>query len=96
MISYQSVAYHSIGHLRSTLIKKLQHALDTIKVLKGIIPICASCKKIRDDKGYWNQLENYFEQHSTALFSHSLCPNCMDEIYGKDDWYMELKDHDKK
>ncbi|MCP4024624.1 MAG: PAS domain-containing protein, partial [Desulfobacteraceae bacterium] len=76
---------------REELIKKLNCALKDVKTLGGLIPICSSCKKIRDDKGYWNQLESYFEQHSTALFSHSLCPGCMDEIYGKDDWYIEMK-----
>jgi len=81
---------------REELIEKLNKAVKDVKTLGGLIPICSSCKKIRDDKGYWNQLENYFEQHSTALFSHSLCPGCMDEIYGKDDWYMELKDKKDK
>ncbi len=76
---------------REKLIKRLNDAIKDVKTLGGLIPICSSCKKIRDDKGYWNQLENYFEQHSTALFSHSLCPGCMDEIYGGDSWYMELK-----
>ncbi len=81
---------------REELIKQLNKAVKDVKTLGGLIPICSSCKKIRDDKGYWSQLENYFEQHSTALFSHSLCPGCMDEIYGKDDWYMELKDKKDK
>ena len=81
---------------REKLILKLNKALKDVKTLGGLIPICSSCKKIRDDKGYWSQLENYFEQHSTALFSHSLCPDCMDEIYGKDDWYIELKENKNK
>ena len=79
---------------KEKLIKRLNEALKDVKTLGGLIPICSSCKKIRDDKGYWNQLEAYFEQHSTALFSHSLCPGCMDEIYGGDAWYMELKEND--
>lgn len=66
---------------RDQLIKKLQHALDTIKVLKGIIPICASCKKIRDDKGYWTILENYLKAHSEAIFSHGICPDCSEKLY---------------
>jgi PAS domain S-box-containing protein len=81
---------------REELITKLNGALKDVKILGGLIPICSSCKKIRDDKGYWNQLESYFEQHSRALFSHSLCPGCMDEIYGNDDWYIELKDNKPK
>ena len=56
-------------------------ALQEIKTLSGLLPICASCKKIRDDKGYWNQIENYIEQHSDAQFSHSLCPECLEEHY---------------
>jgi hypothetical protein len=66
---------------REKLIKKLQDALDKIKVLRGIIPICASCKKIRDDKGYWNQIESYIKEHSDADFSHSICPDCAKKLY---------------
>ena len=58
------------------------------------MPICASCKKIRDDKGYWNQIEGYIETHSDASFSHGLCPECMDNIYGNEGWYKKVdKDH---
>lgn len=71
----------TIENDRKQLIKKLQHALDTIKVLKGIIPICASCKKIRDDKGYWNILETYLKEHSEAIFSHGICPDCSEKLY---------------
>ncbi|MFT5697746.1 MAG: hypothetical protein ACI8ZB_000600 [Desulforhopalus sp.] len=64
--------------------KNLQKALDEIEVLKGIIPICAYCKKIRDDEGIWNQLESYVRSHSSAEFSHGICPECykkqLDEI----------------
>ena len=59
----------------------LQHALNEIKTLKGIIPICASCKNIRDDKGYWNQIESYIHDHTEAEFSHSLCPDCVKKLY---------------
>ncbi len=61
---------------RSKLIENLTNSLKKVKLLKGLLPICASCKKIRDDKGYWKQLEEYIESHSDALFSHSLCPKC--------------------
>jgi len=64
-------------------------ALARIKVLNGLIPICASCKKIRDDKGYWNQLENYIHEHSEATFSHGVCPECAEKLYGK--YYTKLK-----
>ena len=58
------------------LIAKLQEALAEIKTLKGFIPICASCKKIRDDEGYWNQLEAYISKRTDAVFSHGMCPDC--------------------
>jgi len=61
---------------------ELQKALSEIKTLSGLLPICASCKKIRDDTGYWNQLELYIRNHSQAEFSHSICPTCADKLYG--------------
>jgi len=54
---------------------------DEIKVLKGFLPICASCKKIRDDKGYWNQIESYLRDHSEVEFSHGICPDCVEKLY---------------
>jgi len=54
----------------------LQSALDEIKTLRGILPICSYCKKIRDDKGYWNQIESYIHKHSGTEFSHGICPEC--------------------
>jgi len=66
---------------REKLIAELQTALQKVKLLSGLVPICAACKKIRDDKGYWNQLEEYIEDHSQAMFSHGLCPECMKKLY---------------
>ena len=60
---------------------RLQEALDNVKVLHGLIPICSSCKKVRDDKGYWNQLEQFLQAHSGASFSHGLCPDCLHKLY---------------
>ncbi len=60
---------------------KLRLALEEVDKLSGLIPICASCKKIRDDKGYWNQIESYIESHSLASFSHSICPGCSKKLY---------------
>jgi len=60
---------------------KLKEALAEIKVLKGIIPICAGCKKIRDDQGFWHQVEVYIHEHSDAEFTHGFCPDCMKEYY---------------
>ncbi len=68
-------------HEKDRLIGRLQAALDKVKVLSGLIPICASCKKIRDDKGFWNQLENYISTHSDAIFSHGICPDCTQKLY---------------
>lgn len=59
----------------------LQRQLKEIKVLKGFLPICASCKKIRDDKGYWTQVEKYVADHSEAKFSHGICPDCAKKLY---------------
>jgi len=61
---------------KEKLIAELQTALKEIKVLRGILPICSSCKKIRDDKGYWNLIESYIQSHSEAEFSHCICPDC--------------------
>ena len=59
----------------------LQDALAEVKTLSGLLPICANCKKIRDDKGYWNQIEVYIRDHSEADFSHSICPECAKKLY---------------
>jgi len=66
---------------KGKLILDLQEALATIKTLHGILPICASCKKIRDDKGCWTQIESYIREHSTAEFSHGICPDCAKKLY---------------
>lgn len=66
---------------RERLNVELKVALDSIKTLKGLIPICAGCKKIRDDKGFWNHLEQYVEEHSDASFSHGLCPECFRKYF---------------
>ncbi len=72
---------------REKLIGELQEALGRVKTLSGLLPICSECKKIRDDKGYWNQIEVYVRDHSEADFSHGICPECMDNLYGDQDWY---------
>lgn len=66
---------------REQLIAELKQALAKVKTLSGLLPICASCKKIRDDRGYWNKLEVYIEQYSEAEFSHGLCPDCVCRLY---------------
>jgi PAS domain S-box-containing protein len=66
---------------REELIAKLKKALTEVKTLRGFLPICSACKKIRDDKGYWNQIESYVREHSEAEFSHSICPECLHKLY---------------
>lgn len=66
---------------KSVVIAELKKALEEIKTLSGFLPICASCKKIRDDKGYWNQIEVYISEHSEAEFSHGICPACVQKLY---------------
>ena len=66
---------------RETLVAQLENALAKVKTLRGLVPICASCKNIRDDKGFWHQVEAYVRDHSDAVFSHSICPNCADKLY---------------
>jgi PAS domain S-box-containing protein len=68
---------------RERMIAELKEALANVKTLRGLIPICASCKKIRDDKGYWRQVEVYVRDHSEAEFSHGVCPECMKTLYGR-------------
>jgi len=66
---------------REALVKKLQTTLDEIKILKGILPFCSYCKKIRDDKGYWEQVDVYIHKYSDADISHGICPECLKEHY---------------
>ncbi|HZC81440.1 MAG TPA: hypothetical protein VE222_06925 [Nitrospiraceae bacterium] len=66
---------------RERLFQELQDALGKIKTLRGLLPICSSCKKIRDDQGYWNQIELYIHEHTDAQFSHGLCPECFKKLY---------------
>ena len=65
--------------------RELEDARSKIKILGGIIPICMHCKKIRDDEGYWNKLEQFITEHSEAQFSHSICDACMEKFYPDDD-----------
>ena len=66
---------------REKLIEELQEALANAKTLRGLLPICSSCKKVRDDRGYWSQIESYLGAHSEAAFSHSICPECEKKLY---------------
>lgn len=70
--------------MRATLADKVQElalALEQVKTLRGIVPICANCKNVRDDQGYWNRVETYIREHTEAEFSHAVCPDCMKKLY---------------
>jgi hypothetical protein len=66
---------------RERLIRELQDTLAKVKQLSGMLPICSSCKKIRNDKGYWSQVEVYIRDNSEAEFTHGICPECMKKLY---------------
>jgi len=66
---------------RDQVIRELKKTLSEVKTLRGFLPICSNCKKIRDDKGYWNRIEAYIQEHSEAQFSHSICPECAKKLY---------------
>lgn len=78
----ESVSNQITGAIANAQIfKELKKAMTQVKRLSGLLPICASCKKIRDDKGYWKQIESYIRNHSEADFSHGMCPECMKRLY---------------
>ncbi|MBU0613739.1 PAS domain S-box protein [Patescibacteria group bacterium] len=84
---YTRAIFHDITERRQAeeekekLISELQKSLNEVKTLSGLLPICSWCKKIRDDKGYWSQVENYIGKHSEIAFSHGVCPDCMKKHY---------------
>ncbi|WP_291329793.1 hypothetical protein [Desulfovibrio sp. UCD-KL4C] len=89
LLSLVSIIY--IGKILSenkNLIEKQQQNINT---LQDLLPICSSCKKIRDDEGYWRELETYIEARTNSQFSHGLCENCADELYGDQEWYKKRK-----
>ncbi len=72
---------HRIDREKEKLTRELKAALEKVKLLSGLLPICFNCKRIRNDKGYWIQIEQYISEHSEAEFSHGLCPQCIRELY---------------
>lgn len=75
------VLIKNIEEEQRALAVSLQNALDNVKILKGMLPICANCKKIRDDDGYWKQIEIYITENSDTQFSHGICPDCVRKLY---------------
>lgn len=92
--SFQDITDRKNAELeRDILLEELKSALSKVKLLSGFLPICASCKKIRDDKGYWNQIESYIRDHSEAEFSHSICPDCAKKLYSDFMDHLNNDDH---
>jgi hypothetical protein len=81
LILFSIFTHKRIESEKEMLIVELQDALANIRKLKGLLPICASCKKIRNDEGYWEQMEVYIRDHSDAEFSHGICPDCIEKLY---------------
>lgn len=81
---FESIMILMVGFI---CIKSTLGLLSKIRVLEGLLPICSSCKKIRDGENGWQQIETYIEQRSNASFTHGLCQDCMDKLYGDQEWY---------
>lgn len=76
---------------KEILIHKLEKAIAEVHTLSGLLPICSQCKNIRDEKGYWKKIEAYIEENSDAQFSHALCEQCAEDLYGNEKWYKKFK-----
>ena len=81
VIGESEMARKKVEAIREQLIIELNNSEKKIKTLSGLLPICASCKKIRNDEGYWEQIETYVSEHTEADFSHSICPDCAKRLY---------------
>jgi hypothetical protein len=71
----------SIDRLNASLERRVAEALADVKALRGLIPICSACRRIRDDQGFWSHLEEYLSKHSEAMLSHGICPECARKLY---------------
>lgn len=90
ILSYEKDIQNYTSHLLKEK-EKTEQALAEVRQLRRLLPICSNCKKIRDDQGYWNHLELFIETRSDASFSHGICPECSDKLYGSQDWYQRMK-----
>ncbi len=73
---------------------ELAEAFSEIKILRGILPICSKCKKIRDDEGFWKEVSGYLAEHTGAKFSHGICPECIEQLYRSESWYKDEQEND--
>ena len=94
LLSLLSIVY--LGMILSGKSQLIQEQKNSINTLKNLLPICAKCKKIRDDEGYWKEIDSYIESHTDSKFSHGLCEECSDKLYGNEAWYQEMKMKQKK
>ncbi len=89
--AYLGFLFESIFRKNHVTTEKLKETLIEVRQLSGLLPMCAKCKKIRDDKGYWQRVETYIEAHTQAEFSHGLCPGCLESTYGDEKWFKKIK-----
>ncbi|MBW2401486.1 MAG: hypothetical protein JRG80_19895 [Deltaproteobacteria bacterium] len=82
-IGTEITARKLVENERERLIAELREALDKVETLSGLLPICASCKNVRDDQGYWRRIEGYISERAGAEFSHGLCPTCAAKLHAK-------------
>lgn len=76
-----AIQRHGLLREKDRLVNELQDALRNVQILQGLLPICSCCKRIRNDNGYWQQVEEYFMRHSKTKFSHGICPECVKSLY---------------
>jgi CheY-like chemotaxis protein len=92
-LKYSIERFHNLTE-KERLIKELKEALENVKTLRGLLPICANCKNIRSDDGYWMQVESYLKDHSDLNFTHSICPGCAKQLYP--DFYKKKVEEEKR
>ena len=88
-LSLLSIIY--LGLILSGKSQLIQEQKKSINTLQNLLPICSKCKKIRDDEGYWKEIDSYIESHTDSKFSHGLCEECSDKLYGNEAWYQKMK-----
>lgn len=93
LLSLMSINY--IGLALSGKIKLIREQEQNISTLNSLLPICSHCKKVRDDEGYWKEIESYIEKHTDSKFSHGICDNCSEKLYGNQEWYQKAKQKKK-